>query len=254
MEITVMSFNIRYKNSYDKGNNRWLIRKTKFQEYINNYSPDIIGFQEVLAEPLSTLAEYFPDYDYVAVPREEFSNTESSPVFYRKDKFDLIDTGTFWLSETPEIISRGWDADCHRICTYVILKHKASGKIFTHLNTHLDHRGQLAQINGMVLILDKIVSLGHPAVLTGDFNAYEDSEVYLNATAVLKDTKYLSDSGVNMGTFNDFIDASLEGVDPIDFILVSSHFTASYYHVATEKIDNIMLSDHYAVIARISLN
>lgn len=133
-----------------------------------------------------------------------------------------MDSGTFWLSQTPEIPSIGWDAVCNRVCTWAVLENKSTGEQYAHINTHLDHRGAEARENSINMILEKAASFDVPVVCTGDFNLKQNSDLYTSLTAgVLQDTKFAAADTMDHATFHGFS----ETVDParvIDFIFTDS--------------------------------
>jgi endonuclease/exonuclease/phosphatase family metal-dependent hydrolase len=261
MELKVMTFNIRFDTPKD-GPNQWLYRRDAAAQIIKNEAPDIVGTQEVVFNQLKDLQSRLNDYDVIGVGRTDGKEKgEFSAVFYRKEKFKAIDSGTFWLSETPDIPSKGWDAQLERIATWAILEDKKSGKQIFAINTHLDHKGKTAQLEGSKLILEKIQSLrrGLPVVLTGDFNITPADEVYkflvnpsnpypLVHTRDAAETK----SGPE-GTYHNFGALRLQRA-LIDYIMTDPSVQVLEYRVLPDKLNDIYLSDHAPVIARIRLN
>ncbi|MBR3588522.1 MAG: endonuclease/exonuclease/phosphatase family protein [Clostridia bacterium] len=219
-------------------------------EIINKNNPDTLGVQEATPEWMSYLKNHLADYDYVGVGRDDGDNKgEYSAVFYKKDKYITVDKGNFWLSETPEKPGKGWDAVCVRICSWVLLEDKETGKRFIHLNTHLDHIGVQARKEGMKLIFDKAESFSVPTIVTGDFNFDQGSEFYEGlVSGKLRDSKFaaeISDDGVTYNAFGEY-----EGAI-IDFIMVSPEIDVKKYTVVNELIDNVYPSDHFPVTAEI---
>ena len=159
---------------------------------ILEYNPDIIGLQECTYDWYKKLTKEMPEYSFIGVGRDtgklEKDCGEMTAIMYKTDKYTLIDSDTFWLSETPDTPSQGWDGDYIRICTWAILKDNATGKEFVHVNTHLenidDGTGKVALTNGTQMVKDKITSFDKPVILTGDLNFEKDSEYY----NVIKDT------------------------------------------------------------------
>ena len=142
--INTMSFNIRYDNPED-GVQNWHHRKENIVRMINFYDLDIIGMQEVLVHQLNYLKTHLGQYQSVGIGREDGKEQgEFSPIFFKANRYEELKSGTFWLSETPEKVSKGWDAALERIATWVVLKDKSSGKELIFMNTHFDHKGRLS--------------------------------------------------------------------------------------------------------------
>ena len=197
--VRVMSYNIRYsagdKNSPD---NNWSGRKEDLAKIIENENPDVIGFQEVLPNQRKWLEERFPDYTFVGDGRNSNRKSgEASPVAFRKNRFNMIKMGTFWLSETPDKPgSKGWDAALPRVCSYAVLCDVKTGKKFSFANCHTDHRGEQARIKGMLLIIERMKEFGNgaPVVLVGDHNCFEHDKPSMEVKKLLKDALYLSET------------------------------------------------------------
>jgi endonuclease/exonuclease/phosphatase family metal-dependent hydrolase len=179
--IRVMSFNIRNTGAPD-GDNHWIYRKDLWAKTVRQFNPDLLGVQEVLADQYEYLGEQFPDYRFVGVAREDgIREGEWALILYRADRFEQLDAGNFWLSETPEIVgSRSWDAACVRICSWVKLRDKQSGHQLLHANTHFDHQGMKAQHESARLVSEKLSKLAAKSavILTGDFNCTEMDAPY----------------------------------------------------------------------------
>jgi endonuclease/exonuclease/phosphatase family metal-dependent hydrolase len=180
--VKVMSFNIRYATAAD-GENAWEHRRGFVLETIRTFAPDLLGAQEVLAGPAAFLREGLPGYGFHGVGRDDGSVAgEFAPVFWRKTRFERVAGGHFWLSETPDAPgSRGWDAACVRMVSWVTLADReAGGRRFLFANTHFDHRGAEARVASARLLDARLRTLaqGAPVVLTGDFNCTEDDPPY----------------------------------------------------------------------------
>ena len=179
--IRAVSFNVRYKNMLDFGNS-WDNRKEMAASMIEFHHVDTAGLQEVVFDQLQDLIYLLPDYNWIGVGRGDGKNEgEYSPIFYKKSIFDLLDSGTFWLSETPDVPgSKGWDALCVRIVTWAKFKRIKDGSTFFHFNTHFDHFGKKAVRQSAYLLLNKIEDIAEnfPVVVTGDFNCNNRSDVY----------------------------------------------------------------------------
>jgi len=250
-EICVMTFNIR--NSSDTGTESWKSRLINFVPLVKNVAPDVIGFQEVLHNQYLDLIENFPEYAYVGVGRDDGANAgEYAAIFYKKERFSLIETGNFWLSETPDRPSFGWDAVCIRICTYAKLFDNITNKKFIHYNTHLDHVGKTAMLEGAKLIRNAALNSKMPACVTGDFNVQEQSAPYNIMTEPgLKDAKYTAKISMSHGTFHGYRPSeTVSDNSPIDYVFYTENdFEAESYKVLVNGYEGNYTSDHYPVVA-----
>ena len=215
------------------------------------------GVQEALADQLQYLDENCAEYARVGVGRDDGDKAgETMAIYYRRDRFELADSGTLWLSETPETPSRGWDGACTRIATWAKLEDKSTGKIFLAVNTHMDHVGVEARRKGALLIIERIQDIvgNRPAVLTGDFNVDDTSEAYQTLTTndfVLKDAYKTADvkEGVSY-TFHDFEKIPVEEREKIDFIFVTPQIKVSRSWIPKENPDGKgVISDHNPQLA-----
>lgn len=171
-KIQVMTYNIRYDNPSD-GDQSWSHRKDFLARQIQFYAPDILGIQEALPHQISDLRQALPSYGCIGQEREGNGQGESANIYFKTDRFVVLQYKTFWLSETPEKASLGWDAACKRICTYGLFEDRDSQKKFWVFNTHLDHQGQIARNKSVALILETIRAVNTqelPVILMGDFN------------------------------------------------------------------------------------
>jgi endonuclease/exonuclease/phosphatase family metal-dependent hydrolase len=245
--INVMSFNIRYDNP-DDGIQNWHNRKANVVNMIKFYDLDIIGLQEVLKNQLLFLKENLNDYGVIGVGRDDgIDKGEFSPIMYRKSKFKQLDSGTFWLSETPDKVSVGWDASMERIATWALFEDKTSGRKLVFMNTHFDHRGEKAQINSAKLIKQKSYELAeqHPFILTGDFNLKPNSKGIKNITKQNKDLTIRnakSIAKITYGpdwTFSGFDNRPFESREEIDYIFVRNIRTIERFAVLSEKLNTL---------------
>lgn len=258
--INVMSFNIRYDNPDDSLNN-WQYRKDRVANAIRFYEADILGTQEVLHHQLQDLKERLPEYDVVGVGREDGKEKgEYSALWYNKHRFSLLESGNFWLSETPEVAgSKGWDGACERMASWAKLKDNLSGKVIFALNTHLDHVGVTARREGVNLILEKVKRLsgGVPVVVTGDFNADPQSDV-IKQIIDTKNPNHLKDartaSPIVYGpswSFHDFGKIPYEKRPLIDYVFVRNGLKVLRYGVLAETENNGFLSDHAPILVTV---
>ena len=206
-ELNVVSFNIRMGVAKD-GENSWEYRKAASAEMVKTLAPDIMGVQEAFDFQTEYIKEQCPDYDGVGVGRDDGKTSgEIMMIFYNTKKVELEKWGTFWLSETPDVPSFGWDAACRRTATWALLKMRKSGKEFYYVNTHLDHIGRVAEKNGLKLIVDRIDSInpqGFPMILTGDFNVLPQDAVLNDLNKIMSSARATADTTDSTPSFNAF--------------------------------------------------
>lgn len=247
--IRVMSFNIRYG---DLGVLAAEDRYYMIEQSIEKGMPDSLGVQEATPEWMSYLGEALEAYDYVGVGRDNgVDEGEYAAVFYLKDKYTPVDSGTFWLSDTPDKVSKGWGADCYRICTWVILENKATGEQYVHMNAHFDYANDDIRFNSADLILEKAKEFGDiPVVYTADMNFSEDSEFfeYMLDDGYLLNARTLAEDSMDYLTYHDRKPDTHEN-SKIDFIMVSDKFSVDSYRVVTAGIDGKYVSDHFPIYA-----
>ena len=234
---------------------KWQKRAPLVYKIIRETNPDSFGVQEAHWSWMKKLTKNLPEYAYVGVGRDDGKKKgEFSAVFYKKDKFIASDSGNFWLSETPDKPSKGWDAACIRVASYVKLTDKETGKSYVHFNTHLDHVGRQAQINGAKMIQEKAASFGGvPVVCTGDFNVYQDSDCYNTmVSANMKDARKLAPETDDCLTYHGFKPDEIKAI--IDFVFVDEATVRPVkFKVIDKMIDGQYYSDHYAAYADIEL-
>lgn len=253
-DVTIMSYNLKISGDGLRSveNRLPIIAKT-----IKKYSPDSFGVQEADKNWVESLAAEMTEYSHVEKYREDgIALGEASAIFYKTAKYELVDSGHFWLSQTPDEPSFGWDAACQRITSWVILKNKETGFTYAHFNTHLDHVGKQAPAESVALISAKIAEIAPdiPVVLTGDFNFREGSSNYENILKCgLSDTKYLAKKYDDHATYHGYR-VILPNTKPIDFIFVNGYVSS----VKSSKIDSsalshLLASDHLPVIVEMTL-
>jgi len=259
--LKTMSFNIRYDNPRD-GLNAWKNRKNIVAQTISFHDVDICGLQEVLDHQLMDLAEMLPEYAWIGVGRDDGAKKgEYAPIFYRSNRLQLLESGFFWLSETPEIAgSFGWDAACTRIVTWGKFSDKSTDDKFYFFNTHFDHVGRVAREKSAELLIEKIESkISHePVFITGDFNCTNKDKAYSiltsghNEGSRLQDTQILSQNGHYGGTqtFNGF-NPDLRPDFIIDFIFVQHTGPVINHGIIADRWDGRFVSDHYPVYAEV---
>ena len=251
----LISFDIRYDNTSDTINN-WNKRKASLASLIQHYDADIVGIQEGLHHQVDYLNNTLNGFSYVGVGRDDGQQKgEYSAIFYNSDKFKVLKTNTFWLSETPEKVSVGWDASMERICTYALFENVTSKKQFYVFNTHFDHRGMQARVNSAELIYKKIKEINTsdlPVILMGDLNLTPDTEPIQFLKKHLTDAMGISKKPFYgpIGTFNGF-DQDRIMENRIDYIFVNNIEVLSYTHIDDRMANNMHISDHLPVLMTI---
>lgn len=250
-EIKVMSYNIRVGTAKD-GTNSWLYRCSATIDMINDELPDVIGIQEALGTQLALVLDYCKDYRSIGVGRDDGRKKgEYMAVLYNKKTLSVKKSGTFWLSETPDKPSQGWDAACRRTATWALMTHKKTGSKFYIVNTHLDHVGTEAREKGLELIMERLSDMnkdGYPVVLTGDFNMTPEDKTMAIADANMKSARKYAANTDYSGTFNGWGKAS----KVIDYIYYRG-FNCPQYRTVTKKYgDRTYISDHYPIVARLT--
>ncbi len=257
-EYKVMTYNIRYDNSWDTINH-WNFRKEKIVHLISFYKPDILGVQEALHQQLQFLDKKLKGYQFVGVGREDGKTKgEYAPIFYNSEKWKLLKYNTFWLSETPNKISIGWDAALERICTYALLEEKNTSKKIWVFNTHFDHQGEKARKKSAELLIAKIHQLNtenYPVILMGDFNSKPKSKpikkLITNLNWELQQNPKLLFGPP--ATYNDFDMKKIPNVW-IDYIFTQSLIVHKYIHL-DHRLDNTRyISDHFPVCITFSFH
>lgn len=248
--IKVISYNVRCSGG--DGENHWDKRKHASINMIHDEKPTIFGLQEANPDQMQYLVENLPEYGYIGVGREDgVAGGEHMSIFYLKDEVELLDGGTFWLSETPEQPSKGWDAACKRSCTWTKLKMKSTGKEFVYMNTHLDHVGVEARKQGLALIVERaneIVPEG-TVFLTADFNALTTNPIFDDLKAVMKDAREEAPVTDRRGTFNGWNAENTSNPNcVIDHIFYRAAKAHSFRVLCDKNYGAPYISDHYPVV------
>ena len=252
---SIISYNIRYDNDWDIENS-WKIRRNKVSQILVQYSPSIIGIQEGLLNQVQYIDSSLIDYDYVGVGRDDGKKKgEFCAIYFDTTRYVLLKNSTFWLSETPDTISVGWDAALERICTYGLFKDRITKKEFWVFNTHFDHIGVVAREKSSELILkriDKINRQSLPVVLMGDFNSTPNSPPVKELKTELNDALKISLEKLQgpRGTFNGF-NEDLPIEKRIDYIFTNDLKVISYTHINDRLNNNRHISDHLPVMIKI---
>jgi len=255
--VKVMSYNIRLDVASD-GENRWDNRKDMLTAQVLKLSPDFMGVQEALPQQIDYLNSNLKGYKYIGVGRDDGKRDgEFSAIFYNASQYKMLQQSTFWLSETPDKASFGWDAACRRVCTYGLFENSKTKKKIWIFNTHFDHIGDIARINSARMILAKIKEVNTenlPFALTGDFNFEDDSESIKLLGAELSDTKNVAKkvSGP-IATFNNF-KTDEPTTKRIDYIFVPKNgVDVINYKVIEELKSNRYPSDHFPVYVELKV-
>jgi endonuclease/exonuclease/phosphatase family metal-dependent hydrolase len=249
--LKVMSFNVRNSAAQD-GTNAWPNRRALLLDTIRAFDPDLLGTQEVLADQWNALQAGLPGMAALGVARDDGKRKgEWSPVLYRTSRFEVVTSGTFWLSETPDVVaSRSWDASLTRICTWAQLRERSTGRELWFANTHFDHKGPGSRTQSARLLTTRFTrQAGEQAVVvTGDFNSTEDDESWRTLTAVWADSyrEVHPQRAPDEATFHGF-KGGVAG-SRIDWILHSRGFTATEASIVRPGQPPYP-SDHYPVTA-----
>ena len=238
--LYVGSYNVRYQNDGDaREGNGWAQRGPVLAALVSVEHPDIFGTQEVLKSQLDDLTAWLPDYDHIGVGRDDGQHGgEHEAIFYDRNRLRLLDHGDFWLSETPDRPTLGWDAACIRVCTWGCFKDRKTKRKFYFFNLHMDHVGIVARREAAKLVVRRIGEICHgkPVVLTGDFNVDQTNEIYRTFTesGLLNDCyEHAQVRFAENGTFNAF-KPDLKTDSRIDHIFVSPRFRVESYAVRTD--------------------
>lgn len=248
-QVKVISFNMRTGGADNGTQNAWGARREGIPAMMAKENPTVMGVQEALSYQLTFVTENVPGYEYYGVGRDDGGSTgETMAIFYKTDVVELGDHGTFWLSETPDEVSYGWDAAYRRTATWAFFTVKATGKKFFYINTHLDSEGSEAREQSIRLICDKLAELnpdGYPSILTADFNSTTDNAIFDPLKMVMHDAR--TDAAVTdqFGTYNGWGTTT----STIDHIFYSD-FTPLEYHTIMDRWNGVQyISDHYPISA-----
>lgn len=254
-KTNIMTFNIRMETVQD-GENQWSKRKENLASMLEFYEADICGMQEVLVGQIRDLTKLLPTYTYVGVGRDDAKEGgEFSPIFYKKDKYTVLESNTYWLSQTPEKPSKSWDAALNRIVTYAKLKDNKTKKVFYVFNTHFDHIGQVARRESAKMLVAKIKGIDPktPVILTGDFNSTPTEEPTIIINEGLIDAQKVSKQA-HFGpasTFNGFESKEIAG-KLIDYIFLNTDKIKVLKHATLSNTwAGRFASDHHAVLAQL---
>lgn len=251
--LTVMSYNIRMGSAND-GTNSWQYRYPATFEMMMDIKPDVIGMQELLPLQKFMIDEYVEEYKSVGVGRDDGKKKgEIMAIYWNPKTIKLKKWGVFWLSETPEKPSKGWDAACKRTATWAIMKDKRTGKSFFFVDTHLDHKGKQARQEGLKLIMQKIKELNKdnlPFILVGDFNIYPDNPALISLNEQMDSAREKAEKTDNLHSFNHW-GRDKKIIDYIYYTGVSK--CVSFETIIKKYADKPFISDHYPIMAQFIL-
>lgn len=253
MELKVISFNIRCCD--DVNGNSIEERAPRLNEVISHYDVDLIGLQEYRPQWEKPIKKYFGDkFEIFNKYRSTTIDIESSPILWRKDKFECLKTGYFWLSDTPEVESRGWDElyNCFRMCVYVILRERKSNKVFTFMNTHFGF-GDNGQTKSVKLIdeYSKKIS-SYPTFIVGDFNMTPDAVAYAIMSKKFTDVNAVTDNDLRT-TYHGYNPDSITKNEHIDYCFVNNQIKPISQKLIDDTVDGMFPSDHYGLYIKIEI-
>ena len=254
--FNIMTYNIRM-NTPDDGVNAWPLRKDRVAGLIKFHQADIFGVQEALVVQMNDLKTSLPEFDSYGVGRDDGKEAgEFMTIFFRKDRFEKLESGTLWLNESTDKPGLGWDAVCNRTCTWIKFKDLATKKKFYHFNTHFDHRGKVAREESAKLILKFIATINKenlPVMLTGDFNSTKAAPPIQKILTVLFDSREKCQATPYgpEGTSGGFNVKAMPSI--IDYIFINQKVNILRHGVLSDSFGLFYPSDHLPVLAEISL-
>ncbi|HMI04946.1 MAG TPA: endonuclease/exonuclease/phosphatase family protein [Pedobacter sp.] len=256
--LIVGTFNLRFDNPKDSGN-LWLNRLPVVASLIRFHQFDVLGTQEGLGNQINDLDKQLPEYQHYGLGRNDGKDAgEHSVIFFKREKFTLLNKGDFWLSQTPEKPSKGWDARLNRICSWVYLQDIKSKKKFYFFNVHYDHQGKIAREESSKLILERIKNIAGkgPVILTGDFNGDHTSSWYQRVanSDLLKDTYRLASHPYDYNPSANGFGRELQKSGVIDHIFITESLTVERWGILSDSYHGKFPSDHFPVLSEIRLN
>lgn len=256
-KVSVMSYNL------DADMSTYKKRSAGMLSIMQSYAPNSIGVQEARPGWMNFLIKNLTGYSFIGVnangktPGDKGYNSDdalSTYIFYNSEKYDVVDSGTFWLSKTPDVPSiYSNTVDCYRTCNWAIFRDKTTGFVYAHFNAHLDWMDVSATDYQISLIRDqmlKVIAMGIPVFATGDYNTDEGTSTYklMLKAQQIGDSKYLTDDSMDIGTYPHYDDYDVNTTEPIDFCFVSKELlTVTKYRVVNDKPDGEYVSDHFGI-------
>lgn len=252
--ITAMTYNVYIKGTGAKSPGN---RSAGIINNLRNVMPDVFGLQEADYDWMQRIIEGMPEYSYVGVGRDDGeTDGEFAPVFYNSEKYDLLNSGTFWFSDTPDEPSVTWAGMYNRICSWAVLQDKETGFAFAVFNSHWDHISIISRNKSAQLLLERIEEYAPdmPVVIMGDFNCKAETVAYetlINGGFI--DSRYVADETSDSITYHGYNNLSVDD-KIIDHILFKAEYGyANSYKVVTDTYDGIYSSDHFPVVSQITL-
>lgn len=254
-DITVMSYNVYISGTGKKSPEN---RKEGVINNLRSVMPDVFGLQEADIDWMNRIREGMPEYSFVGRGRGKTETAdEFSPVFYKTEKYNLISSGTFWYSKTPEKCSNTWLSAFKRICTWAVLEDKETGFTFAVFNSHWDHLSVKSRENSAQLLIEKINEYAPdmPVILTGDFNCEPNTKAFESlVNAGFVSSMYVADETVNGGTYHGYTKGDAADEMPIDHIMLAKDSGYAHsFRIVTEKYNGIYPSDHFPIVGEITL-
>lgn len=249
--LRIMSFNVRCS---DVNGTPAKYRRQIIADEIINVSPDSVGLQEATPEQMRYLRAALPGYRSVGDGRDGKNKGEFSAVFYNNRRWKLIDSGMFWLSETPYKVSKGWDAECRRVCTWAVLQNRRTNEEYVHVNSHFDHVSETARRKSAEMIhvfIDEYFS-GIPVLFTADLNSSTSGAAYRTMTSFMQDCRFIAQDSIPYGTFHNVNPVGNAGLY-LDYVLVTPGIQVKTYRTVTAGIDGRYVSDHFPIYADVVL-
>lgn len=251
--LVAMSYNIRsdIDGKLSDGSNSWCYRQDASYDLFKEFAPDVCGMQEVRPHQKYDMEMNCPGYVFIGVGRDDgLKKGEHMLIAFRKKSLKLLDWGTYWLSETPDVPSIGWDAAYPRTATWAKFKHLATGKEFFFVNTHLDNKGPQAKRNGLALIVNSIAAMNPdklPMILTGDFNMTPGDEKMADLEKVMQSARTVAEQSDTAYSFNDFGKSDHHWI--LDYIYINRFSACKTFKVINKQFRSIpYISDHYPII------
>ena len=257
-ELKVMTFNLRYASTSMP--HAWSVRRPVTKACLELTAPDLIGTQEGVMAQLADMRADLPAYAMLGQGREGGEKGEYMAIFYRRERFELLETRDFWLSETPEVVgSKSWNSSLPRMATWARFRDKASGKVVVFVNTHFDHMSEAARAQSAKLIRTRLADLkpADPILLAGDFNAVAKASApytTLTGDGFLVDLFRAAPDrkGEELSTFHGYRKASRDGIH-IDWLLGRGGWKAKAAEVVTFEVKGQFPSDHFPVMVKVGL-